>query len=137
MRPTTAFRVLTYMQVGYLILVPLAGALILLVPNCLRTAQGVCPPVLFSLAGLAAPGSILSVGLSSPYLIPLAGLSLFMGLKLLMTANAVGDRPAARRLRWHLLIPLGTILVTVVALVILTLSGLAVVLLAPGGLVWG
>jgi hypothetical protein len=92
--------------------------------------------MMVTLGGLAAPASILSLGLSSPYLIPLGAITVFTGLKLASTAEAVGDRPSARRLRWHLLIPLTTIAVSVSSLVVLFVSGLALLLLAPGLLTW-
>jgi hypothetical protein len=92
--------------------------------------------MMFTLGGLAAPASILSLGLSSLYLIPLGAVTVFTGLKLASTAEAVGDRPSARRLRWHLLIPLTTIAVSVSSLLVLFVSGLVILLLAPGLLTW-
>ena len=91
-----------------------------------------CPSLLLTLGGVAAPASILSLGLSSLYLIPLGAVTLATGLKLASTADAVGDRMSARRLRWHLLIPLATIAVSISSLAVLFISTLAVLLLAPG-----
>jgi hypothetical protein len=131
----TAYRRLTYIQAAYLGLVPIIAGLGYVIRTC--GAHGaVCPPMMVTLGGLAAPASILSLGLSSPYLIPLGAITVFTGLKLASTAEAVGDRPSARRLRWHLLIPLTTIAVSVSSLVVLFVSGLALLLLAPGLLTW-
>lgn len=131
----TTYRRLAYIQAGYLGLVPIIAGLGYVIRIC--GADGaVCPPPMVTLGGLAAPASILSVGLSSPYLIPLGALTVFTGLKLASTAEAVGDRPSARRLRWHLLIPLTTIAVSVSSLVLLFVSALALLLLAPGLLAW-
>jgi hypothetical protein len=132
-RSTAAFRYLTYMQAAYLALVPLAAAVGYGVRAC--GLSGACPPLALTIAGLAVLASVLSLCLSSPYLIPLGGVTLLMGLKLVGTADAVGDRPSARRLRWHLVIPLTTIAASVAALLLLAMTGLAVILLSPGGLV--
>ena len=110
-RKATAYRRRTYIQAAYLGLVPIVAGLGYVIRIC--GAHGaVCPPVMVTLGGLAAPASILSLGLSSPYLIPLGAVTLLTGLKLASTAEAVGDRPSARQLRWHLLIPLTTIAVS-------------------------
>lgn len=134
-RSAISYLRLTYLQAAYLALVPVIAGLGHVIGIC-GTRGEVCPPVLLTLGGLAAPASLLSLGLSSPYLIPLAAMTVFTGLKLASTAEAVGDRPAARRLRWHLIIPLTTIAVSVSSLAVLFVSAVAVLLLAPGLLVW-
>jgi hypothetical protein len=126
---------MTYMQAVYVGVVPLIAGLGYVVRIC-GTCGAACPPLLVTVGGLAAAASILSLCLSSPYLIPLGGITLLMGLKLASTADAVGDRPSARRLRWHLVIPLTTIAASVSALAVLLVSGVAVFLLAPGLLAW-
>jgi hypothetical protein len=134
-RSATSYRKLTYLQAAYLGLVPLFAGLGFAIRVC-GGHGAVCPPVLLTLGGLAAAASILSLSLSSPYLIPLGAMTLLTGLKLASTAEAVGDRPSARRLRWHLLIPLATITLSVSSLAVLFLAGVAVLLLAPGLLTW-
>jgi hypothetical protein len=132
----TAYRRLTYIQAAYLGLVPIIAGLVYVIRIC--GAHGaVCPPMMFTLGGLAAPATILSLGLSSLYLIPLGAVTVLTGLKLASTAEAVGDRLSARRLRWHLLIPITTIAVSVSSLLVLFVSGLvALLILAPGLLTW-
>ncbi len=130
-----SYRRLTYLQAAYLALVPIIAGLGYVIGIC-GAKGGACPSALLTLGGLAAPASILSLGLSSPYLIPLGAITVLTGLKLASTAEAVGDRPSARRLRWHLLIPLTTIVVSVSSLAVLFVSALAMLILAPGLLTW-
>jgi hypothetical protein len=133
-RPAASYRILTYLQAAYVALVPLAAGLGSVIHAC-GVAGWSCPPALLTLGGMAAPVSILSLCLSSLYLIPLGALTVLMGLKLASTADAVGDRSSARRLRWHLLIPLGTIAASVSALALLIVSGV-VVLVLPSLMAW-
>lgn len=126
-----AYRRKTYLQAAYLALVPIIAGLGYVISICGGKGTA-CPSLLLILGGVVAPASILSLGLSSLYLIPLGAVTLATGLKLASTAEAVGDRLSARRLRWHLLIPLATITVSVSALAVLFVSAVAVLLLAPG-----
>jgi hypothetical protein len=130
-----AYRRKTYLQAAYLALVPVIAGIGYLILICGGSGTA-CPSLLLTLGAVVAPASILSLGLSSPYLIPLGAVTLATGLKLASTAEAVGDRPSARRLRWHLLIPLTTIAVSVSSLAVLFVSAVAVLLLVPGFLAW-